>query len=204
MRVRGLPSAHKHLQIRQRKLIVGAALGSEDPMTLNDLKTQWAPLNRQCWYSRITLCCAQDVFILILRLYRFCMLRVARPILPLPHFASVPGSWNRWPNYASGRIGLMAHVKIDPDKVREFKDAECFYEWLGKHHDKECELWIKIHKLDSGSRRSPRRKPSTLCSAGAGSMRCARGSTMRVIFSAIRRAAGGAPGAKSMSTTSHG
>ena len=46
----------------------------------------------------------------------------------------------------------MAPVKVDPDKVREFKDAECFYKWLGKHHDKEYELWIKIHKVDSGLR----------------------------------------------------
>lgn len=44
----------------------------------------------------------------------------------------------------------MAPVKVDPNKVREFKDAERFYKWLGKHHDKEPELWIKIHKLDSG------------------------------------------------------
>ena len=46
----------------------------------------------------------------------------------------------------------MAPIKVDPDKVREFKDAECFYKWLGKHHDKEYELWIKIHKMDSGLR----------------------------------------------------
>jgi uncharacterized protein YdeI (YjbR/CyaY-like superfamily) len=44
----------------------------------------------------------------------------------------------------------MAPVKVDPDKVREFKDAQGFYKWLGKHHDKEDELWIKIHKVDSG------------------------------------------------------
>ncbi len=44
----------------------------------------------------------------------------------------------------------MAPVKVDPDKVREFKDAESFYKWLGKHHGKEDELWIKIHKVDSG------------------------------------------------------
>jgi uncharacterized protein YdeI (YjbR/CyaY-like superfamily) len=46
----------------------------------------------------------------------------------------------------------MAPIKVDPDKVREFKDAECFYMWLGERHDKESELWIKIHKLDSGLR----------------------------------------------------
>jgi uncharacterized protein YdeI (YjbR/CyaY-like superfamily) len=44
----------------------------------------------------------------------------------------------------------MAPIKIDADKVREFKTAESFYKWLGKHHDKEDELWIKIHKVDSG------------------------------------------------------
>jgi uncharacterized protein YdeI (YjbR/CyaY-like superfamily) len=44
----------------------------------------------------------------------------------------------------------MPPIKVDPDKVREFKDADAFYRWLGRHHDKESELWIKIHKLDSG------------------------------------------------------
>jgi uncharacterized protein YdeI (YjbR/CyaY-like superfamily) len=44
----------------------------------------------------------------------------------------------------------MAPVKINPDKVRAFKDAESFYRWLGKHHLKEDEIWIKIHKVDSG------------------------------------------------------
>ena len=44
----------------------------------------------------------------------------------------------------------MAPVKINPDKIRAFKDAGSFHKWLGKHHDKEEEIWIKIHKLDSG------------------------------------------------------
>jgi uncharacterized protein YdeI (YjbR/CyaY-like superfamily) len=44
----------------------------------------------------------------------------------------------------------MAPVKVDPDKVREFKDAESFYKWLGKNHDKADEVWIKVHKVDSG------------------------------------------------------
>jgi uncharacterized protein YdeI (YjbR/CyaY-like superfamily) len=44
----------------------------------------------------------------------------------------------------------MAPVKVDPDKVREFKDADSFYKWLGKNHDKQDEVWIKIHKVDSG------------------------------------------------------
>ena len=44
----------------------------------------------------------------------------------------------------------MAPTKINPDNVRAFKDVESFYKWLGKHHDKEAEIWIKIHKADSG------------------------------------------------------
>ena len=44
----------------------------------------------------------------------------------------------------------MAPVKINPDKIRAFGDAESFYKWLGKHHDSEDEIWIKIHKVDSG------------------------------------------------------
>jgi uncharacterized protein YdeI (YjbR/CyaY-like superfamily) len=44
----------------------------------------------------------------------------------------------------------MAPAKINPDKIHAFKRAESFHEWLGKHHDKEDEIWIKIHKVDSG------------------------------------------------------
>src|SRR4051812_18953869 len=45
---------------------------------------------------------------------------------------------------------MMAPVRIDPDKVRTFKDAESFYKWLGKNHDREDEVWIRIHKIGSG------------------------------------------------------
>ena len=48
------------------------------------------------------------------------------------------------------RDRLMAPVNVDPDKVREFKDEQAFYDWLGKHHDSEDEVWIKIHKVGSG------------------------------------------------------
>jgi uncharacterized protein YdeI (YjbR/CyaY-like superfamily) len=44
----------------------------------------------------------------------------------------------------------MAPIKVDPAKVRTFKDAASFYEWLAKHHDKDDEVWIKIHKVESG------------------------------------------------------
>jgi uncharacterized protein YdeI (YjbR/CyaY-like superfamily) len=41
-------------------------------------------------------------------------------------------------------------VKVDPTKIREFKTLDDFYNWLSKHHDKEREVWIKIHKVGSG------------------------------------------------------
>src|SRR6202795_3214169 len=44
----------------------------------------------------------------------------------------------------------MAPVKINPDKMRAFEDAESFDKRLGKQHDREDEIWIKIHKVDSG------------------------------------------------------
>src|SRR4051794_35214207 len=46
----------------------------------------------------------------------------------------------------------MPPMKVDPRKVREFEDSESFYQWLGAHHDKEDEVWIKIHKFNSGLR----------------------------------------------------
>jgi len=44
----------------------------------------------------------------------------------------------------------MPPIHVEPGKVHEFKDPESFYEWLGKHHDREDEIWIKIHKVNSG------------------------------------------------------
>ena len=44
----------------------------------------------------------------------------------------------------------MPPVKVDPARIREFKTPENFYAWLGKNHDKQSEIWIKIHKVGSG------------------------------------------------------
>ncbi|HVH46220.1 MAG TPA: YdeI/OmpD-associated family protein [Labilithrix sp.] len=44
----------------------------------------------------------------------------------------------------------MASIEVDPKKVREFESEERFYAWLGKHWNKETEVWIKIHKVASG------------------------------------------------------
>jgi uncharacterized protein YdeI (YjbR/CyaY-like superfamily) len=44
----------------------------------------------------------------------------------------------------------MGTVRVDPSRVREFKDEKSFYAWLGKNWDTEPEVWIKIHKVRSG------------------------------------------------------
>jgi uncharacterized protein YdeI (YjbR/CyaY-like superfamily) len=44
----------------------------------------------------------------------------------------------------------MPPIQVAPEKVHEFPDAQSFYAWLGEHHDKETEVWIKIHKVGSG------------------------------------------------------
>lgn len=44
----------------------------------------------------------------------------------------------------------MAPVIVDPRKVREFADADSFYDWLAEHHGTADEVWIKVHKVGSG------------------------------------------------------
>lgn len=44
----------------------------------------------------------------------------------------------------------MAAIQVDPAHVREFIDADAFHVWLSRHHDKQSEVWIKIHKVGSG------------------------------------------------------
>ena len=44
----------------------------------------------------------------------------------------------------------MAPVVPDPKKIRSFKDGAAFETWIAKHHARERELWLKIHKKDSG------------------------------------------------------
>ena len=44
----------------------------------------------------------------------------------------------------------MAPVTVNPDSVRAFRDAESFYKWLGRNHAQADEIWISIHKVDSG------------------------------------------------------
>ena len=38
----------------------------------------------------------------------------------------------------------------NPKRIRSFKDAVAFEAWLSKNHQREPELWLKIHKKNSG------------------------------------------------------
>jgi uncharacterized protein YdeI (YjbR/CyaY-like superfamily) len=44
----------------------------------------------------------------------------------------------------------MAPIKPDPKRIKSFRDADAFETWLRTNHDREPEIWIKIHKKDSG------------------------------------------------------
>ncbi len=44
----------------------------------------------------------------------------------------------------------MAPIIVDPDRIVEFKNAAALERWYSKHHASAAEMWIKIHKKDSG------------------------------------------------------
>ena len=44
----------------------------------------------------------------------------------------------------------MAPVVVNPDRVREFRDARALEAWYRRNHDTAPELWLKVHKKGSG------------------------------------------------------
>lgn len=44
----------------------------------------------------------------------------------------------------------MAPMAVDPARVRPFEDFQAFHDWLAANHDRETEIWVKIHKKGSG------------------------------------------------------
>jgi len=44
----------------------------------------------------------------------------------------------------------MAPIVPNPKKIKSFRRAADFEAWLAANHARETELWIKIHKKDSG------------------------------------------------------
>lgn len=44
----------------------------------------------------------------------------------------------------------MAPIIPDPKRTRSFPSAAAFETWLRANHDRQPELWLKVHKKDSG------------------------------------------------------
>jgi len=44
----------------------------------------------------------------------------------------------------------MAPIIPNPDKIRSFASESAFERWMAANHAREDELWLKIHKKDSG------------------------------------------------------
>lgn len=44
----------------------------------------------------------------------------------------------------------MAPIVPDPKKIKSFKTADAFETWLRANHERETEIWLKIHKKHTG------------------------------------------------------
>lgn len=44
----------------------------------------------------------------------------------------------------------MAPIIPNPKTIRSFRTQAAFEAWLSAHHDRETELWLKVHKKHSG------------------------------------------------------
>ena len=44
----------------------------------------------------------------------------------------------------------MAPIIPDPRNIKSFRTEAAFEKWLSANHDRRTELWLKIHKKDSG------------------------------------------------------
>ena len=64
------------------------------------------------------------------------------PVLPAPTPVFPVGK--------SCSLRCMPPIQVDPARVLEFQDASAFHAWLAENHDRESEIWIKIHKVASG------------------------------------------------------
>jgi uncharacterized protein YdeI (YjbR/CyaY-like superfamily) len=44
----------------------------------------------------------------------------------------------------------MAPIQPDPKRIKSFRTAAAFSTWLSANHDRQPEIWLKVHKKDSG------------------------------------------------------
>lgn len=49
----------------------------------------------------------------------------------------------------------MAPIIPDPKRIKSFRTAAAFAAWLSANHDKQPELWLKIHKKEWSGDRDP-------------------------------------------------
>lgn len=47
-------------------------------------------------------------------------------------------------------LNSMAPIVPDPGKIKSFRTQQAFEAWLSKHHVRETEIWLKVHKKGSG------------------------------------------------------
>ncbi len=47
-------------------------------------------------------------------------------------------------------FSTMAPILPDPKKIKSFRTQSAFEKWLSANHARETEIWLKIHKKDSG------------------------------------------------------
>ena len=44
----------------------------------------------------------------------------------------------------------MAPIIPNPRKIKSFRTEAAFEAWMARNHDRETEVWLKVHKKDSG------------------------------------------------------
>jgi uncharacterized protein YdeI (YjbR/CyaY-like superfamily) len=49
----------------------------------------------------------------------------------------------------AGRFS-MAPIIPDPRRIKSFRTGAAFEAWLATNHPRETEVWLEIHKKDSG------------------------------------------------------
>lgn len=63
---------------------------------------------------------------------------------------SINTSGNLQRLFVTNSLSIVVNMKVDPEKIKTFKTAAKFREWLARNHEVEREIWIKVFKKDTG------------------------------------------------------
>jgi uncharacterized protein YdeI (YjbR/CyaY-like superfamily) len=55
-----------------------------------------------------------------------------------------------WSSSEAHYVNVVPPIVPHPDRIKSFASEAAFEKWLAAHHDNESEIWIKIHKKNSG------------------------------------------------------